>query len=702
MYIYYIYILYMLNIETLLGSKICYASLQVAGKSGQNTMRLFSHKNRPPHLGPYPSERLPRGPIGDLSIGRLPPEGESSPLMREALQPYREICARLAEGDVAPPASLPNDPLLLGQHLKAAAYFLDAAQAGVCRHNGQSVLVVLAAAPPPLPQSDFAESEVAMAATRAGEIAAVLANYLRRMGVNAVAVLPWQDDGRLAAWTWAAGLAALDDRGLLVNPFLGAGYAAAAVMMDLALAADQPLARCAARLRPWSLGLAAALGVGGARPFWRWRWPAAGMLETGPYPMAGFKRVVRPTTRIDTDRVPRVPKRAAFFARARAGDLGDKAQREVARFAYKTPLADAMMPLIKAMVPHQDGPVAAVSGAARAPDDNRRWLRVLAHALGSDMVGMATVPDYAWFSHHADGAPITPYHRYAVVILIDQGFETMEGASGDDWISGAQSMRAYMRGAEIAGIVAAAIRAKGYSARSQTNADSDVLHIPLILEAGLGELSRIGELVLNPLVGPRFKSVVVTTDMPMTVDRPIDFGLQDFCNQCLKCARECPCHAISFGPKIMFNGYAMWKPDAEKCARYRITNAKGSACGRCMKTCPFNTEGLLAHRLFLWLAVHIPWTRRWIAILDDKVGNGRRNGVKKWWFDLELIDGRAVPPKAGTNARDLDFSGVLKPQEQKIAIYPADMMPAPDARTPHPVDRAEGLRRSANAEVVKD
>ncbi|MBI2969885.1 MAG: hypothetical protein HYY36_04010 [Gammaproteobacteria bacterium] len=62
--------------------------------------------------------------------------------------------------------------------------------------------------------------------------------------------------------------------------------------------------------------------------------------------------------------------------------------------------------------------------------------------------------------------------------------------------------------------------------RSQTNADSDLLHIPLILWAGLGELSRIGELVLNPFVGPRFKSVVLTTDMRLVPDRPIDFGLK--------------------------------------------------------------------------------------------------------------------------------------------------------------------------------
>ena len=47
--------------------------------------------------------------------------------------------------------------------------------------------------------------------------------------------------------------------------------------------------------------------------------------------------------------------------------------------------------------------------------------------------------------------------------------------------------------------------------------------------------NRIGEVILNPLLGPRLKSGVVTTDMPITHDKPIDFGLQKFCDQCNKC-----------------------------------------------------------------------------------------------------------------------------------------------------------------------
>lgn len=229
--------------------------------------------------------------------------------------------------------------------------------------------------------------------------------------------------------------------------------------------------------------------------------------------------------------------------------------------------------------------------------------------------------------------------------------------------------------------------------------DSDVLHIPLVLWAGLGELSRIGELVLNPFVGPRFKSVVLTTDMPLEVDKPVDFGLQYFCEHCTKCARECPCDAISWGAKIIFNGYEMWKPDAERCARYRLTNAKGSACGRCMKTCPLNkvvtADGPVLERMASWCGINARWLKPIlvpIAVwLDDYLGKGRRNPVKKWWFDLEVVDDVCIEPVKGVSQRDLDVGHKIDPAKQKMAYYPASMMPVPNDLNAQPVDRKAAM-----------
>jgi ferredoxin len=224
--------------------------------------------------------------------------------------------------------------------------------------------------------------------------------------------------------------------------------------------------------------------------------------------------------------------------------------------------------------------------------------------------------------------------------------------------------------------------------------------VPLILKAGLGELSRIGEVVLNPFVGPRFKSAVVTTDLILEPDRHIDFGLQDMCNKCNKCARECPCNAISWGDKVMFNGYEMWKPDVERCTRYRLTNSRGAACGRCMKTCPYNHEGLLAHRLILDLAIRFPMLRGPIARLDDYVGNGRRNMVKKWWTDLEIVDGKTDTPKSGANARELNTDKT--DPSVPIAYYPASVMPDGTNADAQLVDRKAAVEVAGTLESPED
>ena len=603
-----------------------------------------------------------------------------------------------AEAPASERAPYPPDPQRLADELKANCYFLDASLAACCEipaaawtaaplpgHRYALAIVVEFGRDPEagnLAAEWVRGSEYDCALLRAAEIAMISAAFLRRLGFEATAHTRERTDVCHAAVLAAAGLAYADGGA----PFIGRRFASCIVTTSEPLAADRPLAGKRGLLEG---GAGWWLGAGGTETWWERRLASRRPSHGSRFPMEKIRRVAETTTLILEDEVPRVPKRANFFTRALSGDLGEKAQRERWRFAYKTPVADAYVKLIRAMVPLQGGEAGPrVRDERMNPDANARAVKALMYYLGADMAGACEAKRYCWYSHHDDGRPIEPYHASAVVMLVDQGFETMEGASGDDWISGAQSMRAYMRGGEICGVVAAFIRSLGWSARSQTNADSDVLQLPLVLLAGLGELSRIGELVLNPFVGPRFKSAVVTTDLPLERDAPIDFGLQDTCSKCLKCARECPCSAIPLGDKVMFNGYEMWKPDVERCTRYRVTNPHGSACGRCMKTCPYNHEGLLAHRAFLWAAIRLPFTRAWIVRLDDAIGNGSINPAKTWWTDLEIVDGRVVAPK-GTNRRGL--SPGRPPKAQQIAYYPAAAMPPPDAKQPHAVDRKAAL-----------
>ena len=83
---------------------------------------------------------------------------------------------------------------------------------------------------------------------------------------------------------------------------------------------------------------------------------------------------------------------------------------------------------------------------------------------------------------------------------------------------------------------------------------------------------------------------------------------------------------------------------------------------------------------------------------DDWIGNGRRNPAKKWWFDHEVVDNVTVEPR-GVNRREIDPGRRVDRAKQKIAIYPARMMPPPDARAPVPVDRKAALAAAAALET---
>lgn len=682
--------------------------------------RLFSNRSRHFDMGDLPTELLARDAHAPEHQAASPkdknPAGPNS--INEALSAYQALFEKYLDGEIAiARAPLPDDLSIRSKNLKACAYFLDATLAGVCaiaasdgssesplKHTHALIFLVEFSREPKSDESGAAwlhGSNKARTDARATEVAVVLAGYVRALGYSARGHVTDNTHLNLEALAQRAGIARCEG-GVLKMPFLQRGFAIAAVSTDLPLEVDFPIATDASLDWPDS---DAYMGKQGTRPGWAESEAELRPLHWGRYPMESLKRVPEPTTLILRDEIIRNSKRADLFTRALAGDLGEKAKVQRMRFATKHPLAFAMTPLIRNMVPLQGTyerlMPAETNGALLDAQKNAESIKALAYFLGADLVGICEAESWMFYSHEAQqGKPIEPSHKHCIVMLLDQGFETMEGASGDDWISGAQSMRSYMRGAFIAGVMGAHLRRLGFSSRAHTNAESDVLHIPATLLAGLGELSRIGELVLNPFIGPRSKSVLLTTDLPLVFDQPIDFGLQSVCNMCLKCARECPCNAIPFGPKVMFNGYEIWKPDVEKCGKYRLTNMKGSACGRCMKTCPYNREDLVESSRLLELSIKVPSARRALIDYDDQIGAGMRNSVKRWWFDLEIVNGVCVSP-SGVNERDLDLERTNKlAKNQKLAFFPPHLQPRAETTiaTTVPLDREAGLNAYANAE----
>lgn len=706
-------------------------------------MTAKQRQQRPAELGPYPLECLHR----DASIiaeesakARATPNTNTQTkktaanlALLNACNKYHEVFSEIRDVSAfAKKAPLPDDPALKVKDVKGAAYFLDASQVAICalpknawlaeadvESIQQYAIVLLVEHAQAIDNDNLAATwvnglDANVCDIRAAEIALSLSGYIAALGFDAKAHWQGASDVDLERLAVLSGLAERNGESLL-NPFLQQRFSIAAISTSYELAIDLPLQKY--NSKPATFSARNFFGINGAvSGVERWR-RSRRPSHLGHYAVETLKRVEKPTTLIIDDEVKRSPSRAMFYIRAEKGDLGPKAQKQRPRWAYKHPLAQGMLRLMWPMASQQDGVVNPQATPAIDLLENSKAVKAFSHYLGAAITGICEIPDYCWYSHRKDGTPITPYHRYAVVMLIDQGQETVEGACGDDWISGSQSMRAYMRGAEVAGLMSETLRQQGHSARPHSNLESDVLHVPLVLLAGLGEQSRIGESAVNPFLGPRFKTVVMTTDMPLEVDQAIDFGLQTFCSSCQKCARECPCQAIPFGDKVMYNGYETWKPDSDRCTRYRITNLKGSACGRCVKTCPLTKDitwdGPWLTRIGSWAGINLHWLKPYLAPaaiwLDDKLGHGNPVDAKKWWLDLEVAgeqchtfdpNNYCVEVK-GSNRRMIDPSRSA-PSQQKIAFYPPEVMPPPIAEYAVPADRAKGLLIASDAETVDE
>lgn len=367
-----------------------------------------------------------------------------------------------------------------------------------------------------------------------------------------------------------------------------------------------------------------------------------------PFPVHTLKRVDRPTTRIMDEQVQRVDERDGGFQRGGRGEYGAAIQAEYGRFMEKYPLSHSLLSISRALAPLVDGDIAPFPAPNTGdPAAMASHVKRLAYFLRADLAGICRLPPYAVFTNSRwDGRPIELDHKYAIAILVDQDWPTSAATTGSDWISNSMSFLSYSTSGFIACIIADYIRHLGYPARAHHVMNYEVVVPPILLWAGLGEMSRIGDIVVNPFLGPRFKAAVVTTDLPLEPDRPIDFGLQDFCSKCKNCADACPSQAIGHKDKIIHNGYEKWPIDVRKCTMMRVGNQHGSGCGTCIKVCPWNKPYTPFHRLINWTVRKIPATRGLAARADAWLGHGMPGRAWKWWYDWEQSDGvcREVPP----------------------------------------------------------
>jgi reductive dehalogenase len=361
----------------------------------------------------------------------------------------------------------------------------------------------------------------------------------------------------------------------------------------------------------------------------------------GRYPMHRIKRVDRPTIFV-SDAVQRIDMRDNAYGLARRGEYGSAVQKGVRRaLPDKYPLSAAQKDLIDHIALYQANPAGAeIAPIPGDPHVLTRHLKALGYFLKADLMGACKVPQSAYYGHDNQGNPIEPKYENALVIVMRKEAKAMRASSGSDWMGDPISFQAYDHLGLVAETIANYVRRLGWDASAQYGPSFvdrySVLMPPLLLWAGIGEVSRAG-IILNPYLGLGFKAAAILTDMPLVPDKPIDFGLQSFCQTCKICAQNCPSKAIPQGDKVMYNGYETWKLDTKRCASFNFTNKSGTMCNRCVKSCPWTNPPTRPHNLVRAAAIRSRLAQRVAVRAATLLGLDEDHPDEKWWFDMEYV-----------------------------------------------------------------
>jgi len=185
----------------------------------------------------------------------------------------------------------------------------------------------------------------------------------------------------------------------------------------------------------------------------------------------------------------------------------------------------------------------------------------------------------------------------------------------------------YAKMGEVAFKIGAFLRKLGYGAAPSGNDTS--LNIPIAVQAGLGEVGRNG-LLITQKYGPRIRIAKVYTDLEIAPDKPVKFGVREFCRLCKKCADACPAQAISHEKEakvlqpedcgVSNNPYTdKWNVDADRCNSFWAYNC--STCANCIAVCSWNKLKTWNHDVAR-IATRIPVVQNAARKFDEWFGYG--------------------------------------------------------------------------------
>ncbi len=238
------------------------------------------------------------------------------------------------------------------------------------------------------------------------------------------------------------------------------------------------------------------------------------------------------------------------------------------------------------------------------PQRAAQKVKALARFLGADLVKIGPLRQEWVYTHvgrsRGDGEGYLPWgtpvdlshHTSAIAMALQMDYRMAR--TGPDFPTLLATARGYAMGAWVSIQLAEYIRMLGYSARAHHLNNYQVMAVPVAVDCGLGELSRAGYLITREF-GLAARLALVTTDMPVVHDNPVDLGVQSFCAHCKICAEECPSGSIPTGDKVEYNGVEKWKLNEETC--YAYWHAVGTDCSICMMSCPWTKPQHWFHRM---------------------------------------------------------------------------------------------------------
>ncbi len=231
--------------------------------------------------------------------------------------------------------------------------------------------------------------------------------------------------------------------------------------------------------------------------------------------------------------------------------------------------------------PRFDGPVAAEQHEFVSPSESSAYLKEKAFEFGADIVGVCEIEP----SDVYRGKVVT--EKYAIAVGQRMRWREFQVVPSQE--SAIECMRIYHSLGETVIRLAEHIRSLGYACKVEHPlGDSDLLHIPIGLKAGFGELGRHGS-IIHPKLGPLFRMGSVITSIPLETDSPVDAGIAAFCDHCRACRIYCPAEAVpderdpSAGKDHL--GYDRYVVDTGRCFPYF---AKHYYCSICLPVCVYN------------------------------------------------------------------------------------------------------------------